>query len=79
MSELYGESIDNSGKKISRVTVSLSSADLEFVSAIADAKSLSNSEVINLLIKPTIRRISEQEKLIKSNPKAVAFDLVTKG
>jgi hypothetical protein len=78
MSELYGESIDNSGKKISRVTVSLSSTDLEFVSEIADAKSLSNSEVINLLIKPTIRRISEQEKLIKSNPKAVAFDLITR-
>ncbi|MDR2099982.1 MAG: hypothetical protein LBP40_04030 [Campylobacteraceae bacterium] len=79
MSELYGASGENGDKKMCRVTVSLSSMDLEFVSEIADAKSLSNSEVINLLIKPAIRRISEQEKLIKTNPKAVAFDLITKG
>lgn len=32
---LYGESVDGNGKKISRVTVSLSSLDLDFVTEIA--------------------------------------------
>jgi hypothetical protein len=79
MSCLYGESVDCEGKKISRVTVSLSSTDLEFVTEIADAKNISNSEVINLLIKPTIQSILKQRELIAKNPVAVAFDLVTKG
>ncbi|MDR1461467.1 MAG: hypothetical protein LBI78_07470 [Campylobacteraceae bacterium] len=79
MSCLYGESVDCEGKKISRVTVSLICTDLEFVTEIADAKNISNSEVINLLIQPTIQSILKQKELIAKNPKAVAFDLVTKG
>jgi metal-responsive CopG/Arc/MetJ family transcriptional regulator len=74
---MYGEPAEDNGKKISRVTVSLSSADLEFVNEIADAKNISNSEVINLLIKPTIQMIRAQETLIKENPLSVAFDLIT--
>ncbi|MDR0666838.1 MAG: hypothetical protein LBF71_05450 [Campylobacteraceae bacterium] len=76
--KLYGASKDSNDKKLSRITVSLGYEDMELIEEIADAKNISNSEVINLLIRPTIRLIKEQEALIKENPKAVAFDLVTK-
>jgi hypothetical protein len=75
--KLYGKSTRDDGKKLNRVTVALSSADYKLVEAIADAKGLSNSEVINLLIKPTMKLVEEQEELIKESPLSVAFDLIT--
>ena len=77
--KLYGASKDSKDKKLSRITVSLGYEDMELIEEIADAKNISNSEVINLLIKPTIQTIREQEALIKQSPLTVAFDLVTKG
>ncbi|MDR1007836.1 MAG: ribbon-helix-helix domain-containing protein [Campylobacteraceae bacterium] len=76
---IYGEAISNSNKRLNRITVTLSSSDMELVEEIADAKGLSNSEVINLLVKPTIKNILKQKELIVVNPMVVAFDLMTKG
>ena len=76
---LYGSARDNSNKRLKRITVALSLNDMELIEEIADAKGLSNSEVINLLIRPTIQTVREQEDLIKQSPLTVAFDLVTKG
>jgi predicted DNA binding CopG/RHH family protein len=76
---MYGTPKDNNDKRLNRITVTLSCSDMETVEEIADAKGMSNSEVINLLIKPTIRNILEQKELIVTNPMAVAFDLMTKG
>lgn len=75
--QLFGEREEDEGKKVKRVTVSLSLEDWEIVDMIADEKNLPHSEVINLLIKPTIRTIRKQEELIAQSPRLVAFDLVT--
>ena len=69
--QLFGEREEDEGKKVNRVTV------WEIVDMIADEKNLPHSEVVNLLIKPTIRTIQKQEELIAKSPRLVAFDLVT--
>jgi predicted DNA binding CopG/RHH family protein len=77
--KMYGTAKECADKRLRRITVALSEEDYETVINIADAKGISNSEVINLLIKTPIRQIEKQELLIAQSPKAVAFDLITKG
>jgi hypothetical protein len=75
---LYGAPQDDGDKKTGRVTVALTSFNDELIEKIADEKNMAKSEIINLLIEPTIQQILRQEKLIKERPIAVAFDLATK-
>lgn len=75
---LYGEYKDSGDKKLKRLTLSMSDLDYDFIADIANCKNLSQSEAVNLLLKPMLKRIEEQENLIVENPRAVAFDLVTR-
>lgn len=77
--KFYGSIRDDTDKKLERVTVSMSQSDYKFIKEIADAKGLSNSEVINNMLKPTMQAILKQKELIVVNPMAVAFDLMTSG
>ena len=79
ISELYGTGgIDNS-KKLNRFTISVDDDTACFIQKVADELSLSNSEVINRLISPTIKKIKLQEGLMIEKPLIVAFDWITKG
>lgn len=79
MSELLGIGTTDNNKKLNRITVSVDTETNDFIIAVADELNLSNSEVINRLILPTIKKIKKQEELIIKSPLAVAFDLITKG
>jgi len=75
---LFGAKEEDGDKKISRQTVSLSLHDSLLIQRIMDDKNLSASEVINMLMRPTIKHILAQEELIKQNPITVAFDIITR-
>jgi hypothetical protein len=75
---LYGASKNSGDKKLKRATVSLVPHTYDLIAEIADAKGITVAEVINLLVEQGVGFILEQEKLIKTSPIAVAFDLATK-
>jgi len=76
---LFGESeTDVRDKKLNRITVSFDEYLYDYVDMFAISKGVSHSEIVFRLCKSKIEDIEKQIEIIKKDPQAVAFDLVTK-
>ncbi len=76
---LFGESeTEKNDKKLQRVTVSFDDYIYDFIDMFAESKNVSHSEIVYRLCKSKIKDIEEQIEIIKNDPQAVAFDLLTK-
>ena len=79
MNNLFGEKIEDNNKKLNRITASFSDDVYRLIEGIAEAKNLSLSEVVNLLVEAKLRDIQQQKRLIETKPLVVAFDLLVRG
>lgn len=76
---LFGASeTEEKDKKLNRVTTSFDEYLFDFIDMFAKSKNLSHSEVVYRLCSSKIEEIEEQIEVIKADPQAVAFDLLTK-